>query len=207
LSEGLRGGSMKYSRYNGYEVDGRNVANVLGVFRLFPEVAFRLFSKYGLGSINERGQFVLEGKDWFPMPAWLELHDEIARTVGPSKMFEIGKQVPKNSVFPPNIEDIYAALSLIDVAYSMNHRDPQKNTFDPKTGRVLEGLGHYRTSFHHGEHYATIVSDGVPYPCELDRGIFTCLAKRFEATAVVTHAPGKGCRTEGASACHYLVEW
>ena len=198
---------MDFTRYQDFEVDGRNVQNVTHAFRLFPEVALRVFARRGIGRTDAAGQLILGEDAWYPLAPWLEGFHEIANSVGPSKMFEIGRQVPKNSPFPPTIQSIQKALESVDVAYHMNHRRKGRVMFDPDTGEMLEGIGHYRAHMTRGATGAVVESHLVPYPCELDRGLLATLATRFEPNATVVHSPGTECRRNGADRCTYVVAW
>ena len=59
-------------------------------------------------------------------------------------MFKIGSQVPKHAPFPPTLTDIHTGIAGIDVAYHMNHRKNGQVMFNPESGTMLEGIGHYR---------------------------------------------------------------
>src|SRR5689334_7673555 len=102
---------MDPSQFAGYEVDGRNVKNVMDAFRLFPDIGLKALINHGIGTRTRDGQIVVDPNGWYPMPAWLAAFDEIGRLVGGSKMFAIGKLVPKNAPFPPGLTDIRVALS------------------------------------------------------------------------------------------------
>jgi hypothetical protein len=58
----------------------------------------------------------------------------------------IGKSIPENAQFPPEINSIEAGLQAIDVAYHMNHRIDGKPLFDPKTGKMT-GMKRERNTF------------------------------------------------------------
>jgi hypothetical protein len=63
--------------------------------------------------------------------------------VGPRALFQYGQHLPKYAPFPPTITDIQSAMGSMDAAYHMNHRKNGKVMFDPATGEMLEGIGHY----------------------------------------------------------------
>lgn len=197
---------MDASRYESFAVDAVNVRNVIDAFRLFPDVGLRFFARRGLGRMDARGKLTLEARDTYPLAPWLKAFHEISARVGPSKMFEIGRMVPKNSRFPPHVRDIHAALRSLDVAYHMNHFHLGRPMFDPATGRTLDGIGHY-VVVDEGPTRILVTSDDVPYPCELDRGICTTLATNFEPNATVVHERGRECRRSGGSRCVYVVAW
>ncbi len=90
----------------------------------------------------------------------------------------------------------------------MNHRLNNKLLFDPSTGKMDKGIGHY--------HYNKIDENKVeircdnPYPCDFDRGIVEQMAKRFKPTGVIIkikHNEAEGCRKKGGKFCIYIVSW
>jgi hypothetical protein len=88
----------------------------------------------------------------------------------------------------------------------MNHRKNGIALFDPATGKMLEGIGHYGYSRVHGERRILSVCD-TPYPCALDRGILTGVAIRFNSRAIVAHYPELPCRKQADPNCTYLITW
>ncbi|HEV8248267.1 MAG TPA: hypothetical protein VGP93_20970 [Polyangiaceae bacterium] len=197
---------MDFSRYDGYEVTGSIVRSTTDAFRLFPDIALKTIAKHGIGKTGLRGELILE-EEWYPLAPWLECFVDIEETVGGSKMFEIGKHVPKNAALPKTINDISSALASLDVAYHMNHRKSGRVMFDPATGAKTDGIGHFLPTVEKDRNRITLVADDVPYPCNCDRGIILGFATRFEPKASVTHPLESGCRRKGDRSCTYVVEW
>ena len=106
---------------------------------------------------------------------------------------------------PPEIDNIEAALASIDVAYHMNHRIQGEVLFDPATGIMKEGIGHYR--YQPGGDRGGVMVCETPYPSEFDRGIITGTARRWRPTVEVTLDESKPTRKRGADSCTYLVKW
>ena len=83
------------------------------------------------------------------------------------------------------------------------------NLFDPKTGRMREGIGHY--VYEAAGDRKLKMTGHNPYPCEFDRGIIEAMAKRFKpagaALVRVKHDDSAPCRKTGADSCTYWVEW
>jgi hypothetical protein len=197
---------MKQRSYDGYEVNARNVQNVIDAFRLFPDAGLKPLVKRGIGAVNAQGKIVMVPSGWMSMGDWLASLDEILRDVGPNKMYEIGKQIPKNATFPPNIVDVESALRSCDVAYHMNHRKNGVVMFDPATGTMLDGIGHYLAkSTAKARQYVMEVD--APYACDFDRGILVALAIRFEKDASIEHLDELRCRKHGAAKCSYRISW
>ena len=115
----------------------------------------------------------------------LRAFKRIAESVGESKLYAIGLRIPENAKFPPHIKTIDDAVASIDVAYHMNHRKAGKVMFDPATGAMLEGIGHYGYKKLGPRSIESVSAN--PYPCSFDRGIITTMARRFEKGAAIVH--------------------
>jgi hypothetical protein len=191
--------------FQGIEVDGRNVRIIIDAFRLFPDAGLKPLVKHGIGKTGADGKVVVDASGWHPLAAWLTALEEILRSVGSSKMFEIGKQVPRVAVFPPEIRDAQGALQSLDVAYHMNFRKNGVPMMNPITGVIAEGIGHYRGTVKSPR--SAVVECDNPFPCDFDRGIVVALAQRFEPNAVIQHLDGARCRKHGNPICRYSVTW
>ena len=77
--------------------------------------------------------------------------------------------------------------------------------FDPATGMMLEGIGHY-TAQPAGDRKIVCIAEN-PYPCDFDRGLITAMAARFERGARVIHDDTAPCRKKGADSCKFLISW
>lgn len=185
----------------GVEVNGESVFSVVDGMDAFKAKAFDILSKYGISQ--------LKADEWYPQQAWLDSFREISETVGASTLFLIGKKIPENAQFPSDIDNIEKALQAIDVAYHMNHRLNKEQLFNPRTGIMKEGIGHYGYVKMDAKKARIICNN--PYPCDFDRGIIEAMAKRFkpfESLFVkVIHDASAPCRKNGADSCTYFVEW
>jgi hypothetical protein len=190
----------------GIEVSGESLGAIVEGFKKYPSIASRYLAKYGLMSLDASGQMVVDRSKWYPLKEWLIAHEGIAQEIGHNSLYGIGKSVPENAVFPPHIKDIYSAIESIDVAYHLNHRRNGVLMFDPQTGMMLEGIGHYRVTRVPNEQQVSCVCDN-PYPCEFDRGIISAMANRFERQARTVHDNEAPCRRKGADSCTYVVWW
>jgi hypothetical protein len=95
---------------------------------------------------------------------------------------------------------------MMDVGYHMNYRLNGKPMFDPATGSIVEGIGHYRvTDLVKGKREAVMTSDAV-VPCPFDRGLIYAFAAKFSPKAKADHMSGP-CRMKGGKACSYKVTW
>jgi hypothetical protein len=171
----------------------------------------------GIGQAKNRALTILaecgiknpEPGKWYPQQGWLDAFLRISTETGAFTLFNIGKKIPENAQFPPEINDIYKALAAIDVAYHMNHRINGEVLFNPNTGSMKEGIGHY--GFKKKDDNNVIMVCENPYPCDFDRGIIESMAQRFKPTSVsfakIKHDDSAPCRKKGAESCTYLVTW
>lgn len=197
---------MEYVSYEpGIEIAGSGLNVVLDSFQNFTYLASQIMLSEGIGEDDGTGLVTVNPEDWYPLENYLKALQRMTKEVGDQVVYQGGLAVPKHAKFPPTVQDIHAALGSVDVAYHMNHRKNGVPMFDPATGTMLEGIGHY--------HYQRVDARKItlvcanPYPCELDRGLITAMAKRFEPNSNVVHDRSKPCRKQGAESCTLLVTW
>jgi hypothetical protein len=167
----------------------------------FKETALRILADNGIDQPRP-GQ-------WYSQQAWLDSFQTISNRIGPATLFVIGQKIPENAQFPPSLDTIEKALPAIDVAYHMNHRLRGETLFNPGTGQMKEGIGHY-TFTKTGPSRGEMVCDN-PYPCEFDKGIIDAMVRRFKPSgsivAEVIHDDRAPCRKKGADSCTYAISW
>lgn len=192
----------------GIEVSQRGVLPLLAAFEAFPSMLARHLLKHGIAATQ--GQSLVPqlqvSQAWIPLDAWLKTLAALAQEVGPNALFQCGMRITANARFPSVFVDLESALRSIDVTYHMEHRHNGRVMFDPRTRRMLEGIGHYAVDPTPQGHEIRIVSD-VPYPCPSDLGIVTGIARSFEPRAITQHDESAGCRAEGGERCVYVVTW
>ena len=144
----------KYKAFdNVVEVNAETILSVVDGMGSFKAMGSQILEKNGITS--------LEPGKWYPQKSWLSAFQDISKQVGPMTLFTIGKKIPENAKFPPNVTDVHSALAVIDVAYHMNHRNGE--------------IGHYvygKT----GERSA-VVTTQTPYPSDFDRGLIDARAE------------------------------
>jgi hypothetical protein len=186
---------------NGAEVNGETILSIVDGMGSLKAKAFEILETHGIND-PKPGQ-------WYLQQAWLDSFKSIAKTYRPITMVCIGRKIPENAIFPPEINTIEKALQAIDVAYHMNHRIDGQPLFDPATGIMREGIGHYQYKSL-GLNKAAVICDN-PYPCDFDRGIVDEMAFIYKPDAstkvTVNHANSGLCRNEGGDHCTYFVEW
>ena len=191
---------------DGIEVNGTTIMSVANSMT-FKFTVKNIFIEAGLPAPED---IVADENHWYSQQAWLNAFKIIAEKVGDRTLYKIGKSIPENAVFPPEIDNIEKALGAIDVAYHMNHRNRAGEAlFDPTrpSDKVfLDGIGNYLCKIIPNENMAILTCEN-PYPCDFDRGIITTMAERFNSTATVAHDDSKPCRKQGAKSCNYIVTW
>jgi hypothetical protein len=184
------------------EVSGHSLGAIVEGFKAFRSVALKVMAQHGLTG-KKAG---IDTAAWYPLGGFLKAYNAIALEVGTNVLFDIGESIPRNAKFPDSINDIDSAMRANDVAYHMNHRKSGVAMFNPATGVMLEGIGHYGYRRDGGERKIVVVCDN-PYPCRFDHGILNAMAKRFELRSSVSHDDSKTCRAKGGLACTYVVSW
>lgn len=182
------------------EVNGSTVLSVVDGMGAVKNIALRILWENGIEAPKI--------DQWYSQQKWLDSFKQLRDKVGPNTLFGIGLAIPDNAEFPPEIDNINKALASIDVAYHMNHRINEEPLFNPNTGQMKEGIGHY-TYKKINDNKIEIICDN-PYPCEFDKGIVTALSRRFRPKGtklVIAHDDSKGCRKNGDSSCTYSVSW
>ena len=172
------------------EVNGETV---LSIVNAFPEYLMDL--AYKILSHNEISNPV--PGEWYSQKAWLDAFKEISTKFGANTLFEIGKVIPANANFPPDIDTIEKALASIDIAYHMNHRNGD--------------IGFYKLASINYDTKEAIMRCKNPYPCDFDRGIITTMARKFRPAdsklPTVTLDLSKPGRLDGADDSWYIVKW
>jgi hypothetical protein len=170
----------------GVEVNGETVLSIVNGVGVFKKNALEILKRNGI-------EDPVAGK-WYSQQAWLDSFKEIAQKVGEKSLFMIGKAIPENANFPPDIDTIQKALASIDIAYHMNHRNGDIGNYKYQDIDSSEGK---------------ITCDN-PYPCNFDKGIIESMANRFKpidsAMILVEHESGK-CRKKGDNSCTYNIFW
>ncbi|HZI02615.1 MAG TPA: hypothetical protein VEZ71_01255 [Archangium sp.] len=188
-----------------FQVLGANLQIVIDGFGSFTLIAHRILLEEGLGTDAGSGTVKFQADKWYSLDLWLNALRRIGNEFGHALLHQSGMTTPKNAVFPPTVTDIRSALQCIDIAYHMNHAVLGEPMFNPATGQMLEGIGHYGYSHAAGTSLITIEST-TPYPCDFDQGIIIAMAQRFQSSAVLTHDVSR-CRKHGSDRCTYHVAW
>jgi hypothetical protein len=189
-----------------FQVLGSNLQIVIDGFGSFTLIANRILVEEGLGTGDGAGTVKFDADRWYPLERWLNVLKRIEKEFGHLLLYQTGMTTPKNAVFPPTVTDIHSALKCMEVAYHMNHAVLGEPMFNPGTGEIREGIGHYGYAHAPGKNLITIESTS-PYPCDFDQGIIIAMAQRFQPRAQLTHDSSRPCRKSGGERCAYHVTW
>lgn len=168
------------------EVNGQTVLAIVAGMGAFRDTALNILAQCGLPD-PQPGQ-------WYLQQAWLDAFKQISDTVGASTLNLIGREIPRQADFPPEIDSLPVALAAIDKAYHMNHRGGE--------------IGNYAFTMDSDGHGGTMVCHN-PYPCDFDLGIIQSMCRLFRGTSVTTiaHDANQPCRKRGDDYCLYRVTW
>lgn len=133
------------------EVNGYTVKNVIDGMGVFQRRGRELLATSGISEVND--------EQWYSLDALLAVIEEL----GSSTCSQIGRAVPNNSLFPPEIDTFEKALSTVDMAYHMNHRNGE--------------IGNYKVTQVSDKEYQ--VTCNTPYPQAFNLGLIRGLASKF----------------------------
>jgi hypothetical protein len=188
-----------------YQVIGRSIQSIMAAFGSFTLVASKFLLEEGIGTPDETMVAQIDPDAWYPLDRWVRVFDRVHGEFGNFTVRQVGMQIPKHVQIPPQFVDAASAIQLLDIGYHMNHGINGVPLFNPATGEMKEGIGHYRATGKAADKKFTCESD-VPFPCAFDEGLVLALVQRFTPSAIVTHDKG-GCRMKGAKSCLYHITW
>lgn len=176
-----------YKAYNAkVEVNGETVLSVVSGMGIFKDNALQILKENGIDN-PKPGQ-------WYLQQSWLNAFKTIAERIGKTTLYQIGKSIPESAKFPSEINDIHKALSAIDIAYHMNHRNGE--------------IGYYKYE-KINERTVKIICQN-PYPTDFDKGIIDAMAKKFkpkDSFVKVTLDEKQLVRNKGAESDTFIVSW
>jgi len=170
----------------GVEVNGETVLSLVDGLGPFRET--------GLKILAEKGIVDPQPGLWYSQQAWLDSFKIIAEKIGARTLLAIGKAIPENAQWPPQVDTIEKALASIDVAYHMNHRGGdigvyQYTSTGPRSGKM---------------------TCRNPYPSDFDQGIIFAVARKFapkNTLPTVKLDETQPTLKNGADACTYIITW
>lgn len=147
---------------------------------------------------------------WYDMQSFLDAYKELGDTIGGMNLFQIGKMVTEKAPFPP-MEGLEDALNSINVAYHMNHRKNGKPMFNPATGEMTEGIGHYKVIKFDATAKEAMIWSNSPYPSRFEEGVITQIVRMFKPKDSIRYSivldETKETRKSGGESNTYLIKW
>ena len=162
-----------------YSVRKATTEAFFAAFKSVPDAPRTMFARHSLGVMGPNGEFELA--DATPLDKIILATNELIAVVGPQKAFDIGLNVVDHAIIPPGADDVVSAIRLLDAGYHLNHLKDGVPMFDPQTGTMLDGIGHY--AFVSASKHRAVMEVDCPYHCDLDRGILQGWARRFDKSA------------------------
>lgn len=134
------------------EIFGPNLLNIIDGMGVFQRRGKELLAKNGITDIDS--------EKWYPLDPMLSVLYEL----GPATCSQVGRAVPNNSLFPPDIDTFEKALMGINIAYAMNHRNGN--------------IGNYTVHKETDSDFKVICNN--PYPQQFNAGLIRGLAAKFD---------------------------
>jgi hypothetical protein len=190
-----------------YQVLGLNLQAIMGGFGSFTLIASKFLLEEGIGTPDDTMMVQFEPNTWYPLDRFLGVFDRINAEFGNFTLRQVGLHVIKvaTAQLPPHITDLVSLLASQDAVYHMNHAKNGQAMFNPQTGQIMEGIGHFRHTVGPGPNKVSVETDN-PYPCAFDEGLLTGIALRFKPKSMVAHDKAS-CRSRGGKSCTYHITW
>jgi hypothetical protein len=161
------------------------LSSILGLPGFTQKNMFRILEQKGIKQ--------LDSNTWYILKIALDFYTQVNKDFGPNTIFNLGKAVPENAIFPPDIDSIESALQLIDVAYNMNHRNGY--------------FGFYKMVSHDLEEKKIIMQCYTPYLCDFDRGLLTAMARKFKSGVRVFVDEDRPSKKKGGNESWYIITY
>lgn len=188
------------------DIIGTALNSFFGGLGSFQSIADRILGELKYGSQREDGSYYFEPDKWYPAGPNVEMFQIMKEKVGANTLKQAGRSIPETAIFPPDINTIQKGLASIDIAYHLNHGQNGKPLMNPETGEMIDIIGHYRCEEIPGKQEIHVISD-TPYESEMDEGIVTAMARRFEPGARVSLDATRPNRLNGGDSCTYIIRW
>lgn len=174
---------------NKVKVNGQTILSVINAMEYGKDTRSAILKKHGLGEIDP--------EKMYDQQSWLNAFKDIYDTLGEKTLYIIGKAIPANAKFPPEIDTLEKGLGSIDIAYHMNHSKGE--------------IGHYQLKEFDAANKRAVMVCNTPYPSEFDRGIIMAMLSKFKPKNSIKYDvqldTTKETRLKGADSCTYLVSW
>ncbi|MCP3145115.1 hypothetical protein [Pyxidicoccus xibeiensis] len=189
----------------GLQILGQALYTIADGFGTFKSIAAQYFLAEGVGTANPDGSLKLDPAAWYPVEAELRVMKRVEQELGSLVVFNGGKKIPENAVFPPSA-DIHTGLAAIDIAYHMNHGKNGRPLFDAATGRKLPGVGSLAYEPSPSGNAGRLIAHSF-YPDEFIRGLIVSMAHKFKPQARVQLDATRPSVTKGGETTTWLITW
>jgi hypothetical protein len=165
---------------------------VLAMVAAFPDS----MKSVGLTMLENNGLKNLDVTSWYSQKKWLDAFRQISERFGQNTLFEIGKKIPENAAFPPQINTLEQALASIDMAYRMNHRNGE--------------IGYYKLLSFDEKAKKAVMECYNPYPFNFDKSLITTMSRKFHKGKGVINVEldaTKPSRQADGEKSWYIIKW
>lgn len=136
-----------------------------------------------------------EAGKWYSLKDYLASLRMIYEHLGDHTLFSIGKEIPNNSIFPPQIKTFNDAMSLLNAAYQANHRGGY--------------IGHFK--FEKINSKSAYMECKRTYGTMIDKGVLIGLSRKFRPEQSlglsVELDESKPNRQKGADSHTFILKW
>lgn len=161
-------------------------------------------------AIIQKHQLDMRTGAWNKLQSVLDAFKDISELIGDNNLITIGKMTVENATFPP-MEGLEMALKSIDVGYHMNHQKDGEAMFNPETGEMTEGIGHYKLESYDYSGKSAVMVCHTPYPSKFEEGLILHMARKFKPTGSIRQRvvldPNKETRLLGGETCTFNITW
>jgi len=172
------------------EVNGQTVLSTVNAFPEYMRII-------GISILEKNNLKNVDKDEWYPQQSWLSSFKEIKDKYGAATLFEIGKIIPANAIFPKEIDSLQKGLASINIAYHMNHRNGE--------------IGYYKLISIDDSKKTAIMECKNPYPCDFDRGIIIAISRKFAPKGSLKISveldSSKKNRKDGSDKSTYIIHW
>jgi hypothetical protein len=99
-----------------FEVKGQSIMAVVAAMSIVQDRALKILAEQGITP--------LEKERWYPMDRFLEVFRTLQTEIGLNTTRAVGRKIPENAMFPPNLVTIEDGFRSIDVAYPTAPKSP-----------------------------------------------------------------------------------